>query len=195
MNKIFDPFFTTKEKGSGLGLFMAYSIIKNHDGAITVESKVGLGTTVTIYFPAVTDNISIEENQKEEIFFGTGKILLMDDEDLVTNMASKMLQKLGYEVEIAYSGEEALERYREAKRNHLPFRAVIMDLTIPGGKGGQQTIKEILAYDPDAKVIVSSGYSNDPIMAEFKKYGFQGCVVKPYRIQDLSKALYQVLRS
>jgi CheY-like chemotaxis protein/two-component sensor histidine kinase len=195
MNKIFDPFFTTKEKGSGLGLFMVYSIVKNHDGGITIESKVGLGTTVTIYLPAVTDKKAMEENQKEEIFPGSGRILVMDDEELVTNMASKMLQKLGYEVDIVSHGEDALEKYREAKENDNPFKAVIMDLTIPGGKGGKQTIQEILAYDPETKAIVSSGYSNDPIMAEFQKYGFKGCVAKPYRIQDLSKVLYQVLQS
>lgn len=195
MSKVFDPFFTTKEKGSGLGLFMAYSIIKNHNGAIKVESTVGLGTTVTIFLPAVTENIPIEESKKEEIFLGSGRILLMDDENLVTDMASKMLQKLGYEVEIAYRGEEALEKFRAAKESRRPFKAVIMDLTIPGGKGGKQTIQEMLAYDPDTKAVVSSGYSNDPIMAEFLKHGFKGCVAKPYRIQDLSKVLYQVLQS
>ncbi len=195
MSKVFDPFFTTKEKGSGLGLFMAYSIVKNHDGAITIESKVGLGTTVTIYLPAVTGNIPVEEDQKDEIILGSGRILLMDDDELVTTMASKMLQKLGYEVEIAFRGEEALEKYRQAKGNYLPFKAVIMDLTIPRGKGGKQTIQEMLAYDPDTRAIVSSGYSNDPIMSEFKKFGFKGCVAKPYRIQDLSKVLNQVLQS
>jgi DNA-binding NarL/FixJ family response regulator len=96
---------------------------------------------------------------------------------------------------VASRGEEALEKYREAKENNHPFKTVIMDLTIPGGKGGKQTIQEILAFDPGVKAIVSSGYSNDPIMAEFKKYGFKGCVAKPYRIQDLSKVLYQVLQS
>lgn len=195
LNKVFDPFFTTKEKGSGLGLFMAYSIIKNHGGAITVESKVGLGTTVTIYLPAVTDSSPLKETRKEAIFLGSGRILLMDDEELITNMATKMLQKLGYEIEVASRGEEALEKYRKAKENDLPFKAVIMDLTIPGGKGGKETIQEMLAYDPGVKAIVSSGYSNDPIMADFKKYGFKGCIAKPYRIEDFSKILYQVLQT
>ncbi|MFI5304284.1 MAG: ATP-binding protein, partial [Nitrospiria bacterium] len=194
MNKVFDPFFTTKEKGSGLGLFMAYSIVKNHDGAITVESKFGIGTTVTIYLPAVTDSNHLEETQKEAIFLGSGRILLMDDEELVTIMASNMLRKLGYEVEVAPRGEEALEKYREAKENNLPFKAVIMDLTIPGGKGGKEIIEEMMAYYPGVKAIVSSGYSNDPVMAEFKKYGFKGCIVKPYRIEDFSKVLYLVLQ-
>ncbi|MBI1823439.1 MAG: response regulator [Nitrospirae bacterium] len=119
----------------------------------------------------------------------------MDDEEFVRSMASEMLKKLGYDVELATHGEEALNIYRKEKETGRGFNAVIMDLTVPGGKGGRETIQEMMAFDPAVRGIVSSGYSNDPIMANFRQYGFRGCVAKPYRIQDISKVLNQVLQS
>ncbi|MFI5304937.1 MAG: PAS domain S-box protein [Nitrospiria bacterium] len=194
IDKIFDPFFTTKEQGSGLGLFSAYSIVKNHSGAIKVESRVGIGTTFFIFLPGVFDNKVPDDKKNDAILYGSGRILLMDDDEMVRTMASAMIQKLGYKVEVATKGEEALEMYRKAKERNQPFHAVILDLTIPGGKGGKQTIQELLAYDPNIQAIVSSGYSTDPIIDNYQEYGFQGCVPKPYRMQDLSKTLSQILK-
>lgn len=194
-NKIFDPFFTTKEKGSGLGLFSVFSILKNHDGAVTFESRVGLGTTFCIYLPAVLENLHEEEIKENIVFYGTGRILMMDDDELIRNMAVAMLGKLGYEVEVVRTGEEALDMYRKGKETNKPFRAVIMELTIPGGKGGKATIKELLTIDPDAVAIVSSGYSNDPVMANYLEHGFKGRVVKPYRIEDLSETLSKIINN
>lgn len=195
LDKIFDPFFTTKETGSGLGLFSAYSIARNHHGALTVESQVGTGTSFFLYLPAVTDRKAQEDLNLSTILFGSGRVLLMDDDEMVRQMASAMLQTLGYEVEVASRGEEALEMYRKAREKNLPFEAVILDLTVQGGKGGKQTLQELLAYDPAVRAIVSSGYSNDPVMANFRDSGFKGSVEKPYRIQDLSKTLNNVLKN
>jgi signal transduction histidine kinase/ActR/RegA family two-component response regulator len=195
INKIFDPFFTTKENGSGLGLFSTYSIVRNHYGTITVESRVGMGTSFFVYLPAVIDQKVKDDTKGDAILFGSGRILLMDDDELVRDMAKAMIQTLGYEVKLATRGEEALEIYRKAKEMNLPFQAVILDLTIPGGKGGKQTIQELLAYDRNVRAIVSSGYSNDPVLANYQEFGFKGCVAKPYRIQDLSKTLNDIIKS
>jgi signal transduction histidine kinase/ActR/RegA family two-component response regulator len=195
LDKIFDPFFTTKKSGSGLGLFSAYSIARNHNGALTVASQLGNGTSFFLYLPAVTDRKALEDSNHATILFGSGRILLMDDDEMVRQMASAMLQTLGYEVEVASKGEKALEMYRKAREKNLPFEAVILDLTVQGGKGGKQTLQELLAYDPGARAIVSSGYSNDPVMADFRASGFKGSVAKPYRIQDLSKTLNAVLKN
>ncbi len=193
LNKIFDPYFTTKTKGSGLGLATAFSIIKSHDGLITVDSKLGVGTKFSIYLPASTEK-ALEKGKKEgKLLTGKGKILLMDDEELLREVAGEMIEKLGYEIEFAKDGSEAISLYENALKSSIPFDAVIMDLTIPGGMGGKYAIKKLLKIDPDAKAIVSSGYSNDPIMSEFEKYGFVGVVAKPYKIEELGEALYKVV--
>ncbi|MGE5894423.1 MAG: PAS domain S-box protein [bacterium] len=193
LDKIFEPFFTTKEKGSGLGLATSYSIVKNHGGIITVESEQGKGSTFSIYLPASDKAIPAAEAGDESPIGGKGRILLMDDEDMILDVGKEALSHLGYEVEGAHDGDEAVARYREARQSGRPFDAVIMDLTIPGGMGGRDAVRKILEIDPAAKVIVSSGYSNDPIMADFKTFGFSGVVSKPYKIQTLSKALHDVM--
>ena len=193
LNKIFDPYFTTKTKGSGLGLATVFSIIKNHDGLITVDSKLGVGTKFSIYLPASTEK-ALEEGKKEgKPLIGKGRILLMDDEELLREVAGEMIENLGYEIEFAKDGNEAISLYKNALKSSIPFDAVIMDLTIPGGMGGKYAIKKLLKIDPDAKAIVSSGYSNDPIMSEFKKYGFVGVVAKPYKVEELGKILHKVV--
>lgn len=192
--RIFDPYFTTKQKGSGLGLATSYSIIKRHDGYITVESQLGVGTTIYIYLPASEKPISKSEGKEEKLNLGQGKVLLMDDEEIVRKVAGKMLEHLGYEVEFAKDGAEAIELYKKAKESGEPFDAVIMDLTIPGGMGGKEAIQRLLEIDPQVKAIVSSGYSNDPIMSNFIEYGFSGVVVKPYKIEDLSKTLHEIMK-
>ncbi|MEC4684731.1 MAG: PAS domain S-box protein [Nitrospirota bacterium] len=193
IQKIFDPYFTTKEKGSGLGLATTYSIIKKHDGYITVESEPGAGTTFHIYLPASLKQSPAGTESNEKPLTGSGKILIMDDEAIVRDVAGKMLSLVGYEVEFTANGTEMLDVCKKAKESGYPFDAVIMDLTVPGDMGGKEAIKRLLEICPEVKAIVSSGYSNDPIMADYKKYGFYGVVAKPYRLQQLSQVLHEVL--
>lgn len=194
VTKIFDPYFTTKQKGSGLGLATAYSIIRQHNGYCDVESEVGVGTTVHVWLPALRKQWKKREEKPQEIVRGTGKILVIDDEEIVRDTARDVLHYVGYEVEVARNGEEALFLYQKALNAGTPFHAVIADLTIPGGMGGKETIQNLLEIDPDVKAIVSSGYSDDPVMAAFRKYGFCGVVVKPYTVGELSKTLHKVLK-
>ena len=193
LGKIFDPYFTTKEQGSGLGLATSHSIIKKHGGYITVESLLGKGTTFYIYLPASPRIDEPRQLDGQLTSHGKGKILIMDDEDMIREITGELLQNLGYQVEFAKNGSEAIDIYREAQDLGKPFDAVILDLTVPGGMGGKETIKGLLEIDPKVKAIVSSGYSNDPIMAEYKKYGFHGVIIKPYRLTELSQTLQNVL--
>jgi CheY-like chemotaxis protein/anti-sigma regulatory factor (Ser/Thr protein kinase) len=192
-DKIFDPYFSTKKRGSGLGLATAYSIIKNHSGHIQVESQVGVGSTFTVYLPAIEVEASIGGLETLELLRGHGRILVMDDEEMIREVIEKMLDRLGYQMEFAKDGSEAVEKFAVAKGMSQPFDAVIIDLTIPAGKGGQETIKELLEIDPQLKAIVSSGYSDDRIMADFRSYGFCAVIPKPYRISDLGEVLHNVI--
>ncbi len=191
--RIFDPYFTTKEKGSGLGLAVTYSIVKNHGGHLTVESMEGSGTTFTIYIPASEKDFLMRTPKPETIEAGSGRILVMDDQEIVLDAAGEILRNLGYEVKICRDGSEALRLFTRAKETGCPFDAVIMDLTIPGGMGGKETMQRLLEIDPDVKAIVSSGYSNNPIMSRFMEYGFKEVMAKPYKITDVSSKLRKVL--
>lgn len=197
LSKIFDPYFTTKQKGSGLGLSIVYSIIKKHDGHITVRSEPGRGTTFTIYLPASGEAPTREtpETARTEDALSSrgGRILVMDDEEIIRDVTRHILERLGYDVALARDGEEAIQMYRDAQRRGRPFDAVIMDLTVPGGMGGKEAIKRLRTIDPQVKAIVASGYSNDPIMANYRAYGFDGVVAKPYRIDELRRVLHRVL--
>jgi CheY-like chemotaxis protein len=194
LQRIFDPFFSTKQAGSGLGLATSYSIIQKHSGYITVESQLGVGTTFHIHLPASPDGVLIEEEKKEEKpIMGEGRILVMDDEEHVRDTAADMLRSIGYEVVTSINGSEAIELYEEAMGSGKPFNAVIMDLTVPGGMGGKEAIQKLIEIDPEVKAIVSSGYSTDPIMANFREYGFKGVIAKPYRTRELSVALRKVI--
>jgi PAS domain S-box-containing protein len=193
LKKIFDPYFTTKYKGSGLGLTTTYSIIKNHSGYIDVQSETGVGTSFYIYLPASYEKALAKEKKVVTNLQGIGYILLMDDDENVRKCVRNMLNYLGYEVEVAKNGDEAIDLYMKAKESAHPFSAVIMDLTIKGGKGGKETIKELTEIDPEVKAIVSSGYFNDPIMANFKQYGFCGVIPKPYEIEILSSLLDRII--
>jgi two-component system cell cycle sensor histidine kinase/response regulator CckA len=193
--RIFDPYFTTKANGMGLGLATAYSIVKSHDGVITVESSREKGTTFSIYLPASNEIPAPVQPVEDVIVRGTGKILIMDDEDQIRELAGEALSHLGYEVELAAAGAEAIQRYQAALSERRPFDAVILDLTVPGGLGGRETARRILQIDSDARLIVASGYSTDPIMADHAAYGFKAVVRKPYTVSEMSRTLHEVLRS
>ncbi len=195
LGKIFDPYFTTKQKGSGLGLATVHSIIRSNAGYITVESQVGVGSTFYVYLPAVRGAAPAENLAPAESIPGQGRILVMDDEEKVREVLGIMLQNFGYEVDYAADGDEAVKLYAASSQAGQPFSAVIFDLTVPGGMGGQEALRQILDRDPEVKALVSSGYSDDPIMANFKKYGFKAVIAKPYKITELSKALQEVLKT
>lgn len=191
LDKIFDPYFSTKQKGSGLGLATAYSIIKNHSGLIKVKSQIEVGTTFTLYLPAIEEE-ALREHETSGSVGGQGRVLVMDDEEMVRQVLSGMLDHLGYQADFARDGSETIEKFAQAQAAGRPFAAVILDLTIPGGMGGKETIKELLKIAPEVKAIVSSGYSDDPIMADFQKYGFCEVIAKPYRVVELSKILKRI---
>jgi CheY-like chemotaxis protein len=192
LQKIFDPYFTTKQKGHGLGLSSTYAIIKNHDGYIAVDSVVGKGSTFYFYLPAVSGHVQMEAERKPLLIKGEGKILLMDDDDNILTSVSKTLMMIGYNVELAKDGVQAINIYKQAMSSG-PFDAVIMDLTIREGMGGKEAVGKLLEIDPDARVIVSSGYSTDPVMANYKKHGFCSVILKPYQIEALSELLHDVI--
>jgi PAS domain S-box-containing protein len=187
--RIFDPYFTTKHKGSGLGLATSYSIIRNHDGMIAAESEVGTGTTFCVYLPASQGELQTSLDMEETPATGSGRILLMDDEESIREVAREILSTLGYEVELARNGSEAISLYRAAKHSTYPFDVVVLDLTVAGGMGGAEAIEKLCEIDSEVKAVVSSGYSNDPIMSDYTKYGFKGVAAKPYTAKELGAIL------
>ena len=189
LDKIFDPYFTTKEKGSGLGLATSYSIIRNHGGRIDIRSTVGKGSTFLIYLPAVRTEASLPEKQPQPAPVQKARVLVMDDEELIRKVAEELLRSLGHEVTVAENGDAAIEKYERAKVQGKPFDAVILDLTIRGGKGGAETMRALLDLDPDVNAIVSSGYSDDEIIATYRQHGFRAFLKKPYHVDDLARAL------
>ena len=191
--KIFDPYFTTKQKGSGLGLATTYSIIKRHEGHIAVASSLGKGTRFTLYLPASATVVVPNDEASEDLIQGTGRILVMDDETEIQEVLGKMLQHLGFDVHLVSDGQQAVALYARAIEDGMPYVATILDLTIPGGMGGKETLRRIKEQHPEAKVIVSSGYSNDPVMAHATQFGFSGFIAKPYNLADLSKVLSRII--
>jgi PAS domain S-box-containing protein len=193
LTRIFDPYFTTKTKGSGLGLSTALSIIRKHSGHIEIDSEQGKGTSVHIYLPASDKSLNGTPKGNDEPVHGSGRILVMDDEEAILDMASALLSHFGYRPGVARDGEEAIALYKEAAAKNDPFAVVIMDLTIPGGLGGKETIARLLEFDPSVKAVVSSGYSTDPIVANFRQYGFSGILTKPYTAKEMSEIIKKVL--
>ena len=197
--KIFDPYYSTKPDRSGLGLTSTHSIVTKHGGHIGVESSPGSGATFICHLPSARDVFSVAR----EVFFGTGEkrenlvpthraggsVLVMDDEGVVRKIASKMLECLGYQVTTCINGEEAIALYKRGKDSAAPFLAVIMDLTIVGGMGGKEAAQHILAMDPKARLVVSSGYFDDPVLADYKEYGFCAIMPKPYKVADLAEVM------
>jgi len=193
LSDIFDPFYTTKPKGSGLGLSTAYSIIKRHDGYINVYSEVDKGTVFHVYLPTTMKNDSANNKRKEKIQKERGKILIMDDQESILKMACRILNRLGFKTSVAKDGQQAIDLYREVYNTENSFDLVILDLTVPGGMGGARTILELQQINPNIKAVVSSGYSNDPVMSDYKRYGFSGILSKPYSPKQISQILSQLL--
>lgn len=194
LKKIFDPFFTTKESGNGLGLSSCYSIINRHGGHIHVESEVGRGSTFSIYLPTSKRKQKKTRGTEDLIETGGGKILVVDDEEPIRKLTNKMLKKLGYKADVVSNGFQAIKHYQKAMRISRPYDAVILDLTVPGGLGGREIVEQLYQIDPGVKAIVSSGHSNDPILADYKTSGFCQRLVKPYKVEDLSRVLKQILK-
>lgn len=195
-DKIFDPYFTTKPSGSGLGLTTTYSIVDKHGGHLILESEPGRGTTFTLHLPASNTLIasaSPHELEQSETDEKSARILVMDDEEIVLDVVRQMLENIGYEVETAVDGADASRLYRRALDDGDRFDAVIMDLTIPGGVGGKEAVRTLLDVDPDATVVVSSGYADDPVLANHTEYGFADMIVKPFSLDKLKEVMFRVL--
>ncbi len=190
---IFEPYYTTKEKGSGLGLFICYSIINNHDGYINVSSEVNKGTSFTIYLPAVEEEVKMKKNKDIINIKIEGKVLILDDDNMILNMLRKMLSFIGLKSVVTNDGNETLNVFKEYYDKKNSFDIVILDLTIKGGIGGKDVIHQIKKIDPNIKTIVTSGYSNDPVMSDYKKYGFDRVIKKPFIFEDLVKIIQELL--
>ncbi len=193
VNKIFDPFFTTRDGASGLGLSTAYSIVRSHGGHIVIHSRTGQGTTVEVYLLTTDKELRTSGEHNLGLQCAGGRILVMDDEDYVRDTARAMLSEIGYDVDVAVDGADAIEKYKRAHEADSPYDLVILDLTVPAGMGGQDAVSELLAIDENATALVSSGYSNSPVMGQYEKYGFRGVIKKPYRLVELSVAVYHAL--
>lgn len=192
-DKVFDPYFSTKEDGSGLGLATSYSIMKKHGGTITLSSRPDFGSTFTIYLPSAraeaVEQVAADAARGPQ----TARVLVMDDEEIIRDVTGHMLERLDFEVTFAAHGEETLALYREAIESGRPFDMVIMDLTIRGGMGGLETLNNLLEIDPDVIAVVSSGYSEDSVVAEYHKHGFRAFLKKPYNFEELKSVLYSLL--
>jgi len=197
LHRIFDPYFTTKEmgaeKGKGMGLAVCRSIIKKHRGTVTCKSKERVGTTIKIYLPAYEKKQGEGMLAEKGLAKDTGKILVMDDERNVRRVVGDMLEQFGYEIELAQNGEEALDFYKKALEKARPFDAVILDLTVINGMGGEAALRKLKEIDPNIKAIVSSGHTDAPIMKDFRKYGFTNAIAKPYRMSQLHELLSRTL--
>jgi CheY-like chemotaxis protein len=194
LDRIFDPYFTTKEKGSGLGLATSYSIIKNHHGWIDVRSRPGKGTTFVIHLPAVAASVQGALLEPEAPAPApAGRVLVMDDEPHILDVAGELLRALGHDVVLAADGSEALEKYTAARESGAPFTAVILDLTIRGGMGGEETIHRIRQLDPDVRAVVSSGYSDNAVISNYAEHGFCAFLRKPYHLDELRDILARVM--
>ena len=193
LTHIFDPYFSTERTGSGLGLTSAYAIASRHGGTITVQSQPGSGSTFCLHLPASNREPAPEPTKAEELHHGSGRILVMDDEEPIRLLLARLLGRLGYEAETASEGGEAVAMYESARASGKPFAAVLVDLTVAGGMGGKETAAALRTIDPGVKIVVSSGYSDDAVMSDFRSYGFADFVPKPWTPAQLSEVLRRVL--
>jgi CheY-like chemotaxis protein len=191
---VFDPYFTTKVGGSGLGLSTAYSIVRKHQGHIVAESTPGCGAVFHIWLPALPVRPAAKRPETNSPFTPLrGRVLFMDDEEEIRKMTAALFRQMGLEVVTTADGQAAVQQFQEARNSGHPFDLVVMDLTVPGAMGGREATETLRRIDPGVKVIVSSGYSSDPIMANYRSHGFCGCVAKPYRVRDLTQTLREHL--
>jgi PAS domain S-box-containing protein len=197
LKRIFDPYFTTKPKGNGLGLATAYSIIKNHNGLLTVESQVHFGSTFNLYLPAAMHQELPVEQASPVVhpITGTGRVLVVDDEEAIRALVEFTLTRLGYQVMQAATALEGVNIYREKMKVGERFDAVILDLTLPGGMGGKEALKKLIEIDPTVNAIVSSGYATDATMSRYQDFGFRGVIAKPYEAAELGKIVHDVINS
>jgi len=197
LKRIFDPYFTTKPKGNGLGLATTYSIIKNHNGLICVDSKAHFGSTFTLYLPALRHHeLPVEPpRQLSQVIPGTGRILIVDDEEAIRALVEFTLERLGYHVTQAESALEGVELYRQKLEAGERFDVVILDLTLPGGMGGKEALKKLIEIDPTVNAIVSSGYAMDATMSRYQDFGFRGVIAKPYEAAELGKIVHEVIEA
>ena len=194
VTRIFDPYFTTKQAGSGLGLSVTYSIIKNHGGHIEVSSTMGEGATFRFYLPAASAPRPSEAAERVDPDLpGRGRLLVMDDDADVRAAIVAILVRTGYVVDAAENGEKAVEAYRDAMDADERYDAVLLDLTVPGAMGGREALEVLQTYDPTVRALVTSGYSNDPVMAEYRLHGFRAVVAKPFLPEELAAAVRRVL--
>ncbi len=196
--KIFDPYFSTKSQGGGLGLSGCYSIVKNHGGTMLVESRLNRGSELYVYLPATLGSAKKQVKEKGVPVIqekqSARRILVMDDESTILNVIERMLRKSGHDAVTVKNGQEALDSYKKMMQTDQSFDALILDLTIPGGMGGKEVMERILKLDPEAVGIVSSGYSTDPILSNFREYGFRATIAKPYRYKDFKEVIDSVFR-
>jgi two-component system cell cycle sensor histidine kinase/response regulator CckA len=193
IDRIFDPYFTTKQDGRGLGLSIVHSIIKHHDGCISVRSEVGEGTTFAVLLPVPFSYAEPKEETSKDLVSGKGRILWMDDEEMIREVGGEFLSILGYEVEFTRHGEEAIEKFLRSKNAGQHFDLVILDLTVPGHMGGEETVRRLLEIDPEVKAMICSGYSNNPLMSRYYDYGFSGVIPKPFGMEELSAAVSEAI--
>ena len=192
-SRIFDPYFSTKQEGRGLGLASSYSIAKKHEGLLSVESEPGKGTVFSLFLPASKAQIAGPLRDYETSLAGGGRILIMDDEAAVRHVTGSIVEQLGFEATLTADGRDAIDRYRRAMDREQPYDVVIMDLTIPGGMGGREAIDHLRGLDPSVRAVVMSGYSNDPVLASYRDFGFRGVIGKPFKAEDLARVLSEVL--
>jgi CheY-like chemotaxis protein len=193
-SRLFEPYFTTKRQGHGLGLYTAYSIIKRHEGAITFDTELGKGTTFNVFLPAAPGSAVTSSIDREGFEQGTGRVLVMDDEPVIRETLKELLDSLGYDAVAAADGEAAVRTFADEKRIGRPFDLVILDLVVPGGRGGLWAISRIAAEDPQVKAIVSSGYFDDPVLENPREYGFLATLRKPYSAQEITDVLRSIVR-
>ncbi len=193
--RIFEPYYTTKKDGSGLGLATSFSIIKKHGGRIEVASELDVGTTFTLLLPTSKEDAVERMDEEECDHEGEGRILVLDDDETILEVMHGYLEFLEYDDVSVKTGEAAISSYKEALTSRRPFTAVIMDLTVPGGKGGREVLQELLQIDKDIKAIVSSGYSQNSVMSDYRKHGFKGVLLKPYSVENFARVLSEVVNA
>ncbi len=197
LEKIFDPYFSTKEKGiqkgMGLGLSIAHSILNKHKGYIHITSELGSGTEVYMFIPSLVRSASKQAEEPESLPDFSKRILVMDDEEQIRTMSKLILNRLGYDVVLASHGEEAIQLYRDCLESGQPFDAVILDLTVKGGMGGKQAMKNLLLIDPHVKAIIVSGYTEHATMSSFEEHGFITALNKPLSMNQLKKTIGKIL--